>query len=314
MASRTTSATINRILTNYAQGLSNDLLMANAIVNALMPTIQVNGATGGYKKFDDRNSFANYTTARGLGGSAKRIEFSATDGTFSCEPQALEVTIDDHERELAGGPGDQLAMQLLDEGKVRALINVTAVSHVKKVVDYVISKLTAVNARGNWSNDAIDPIDQLDEQLEALVTDVGSSQNINLVLSLTAWRTLRQNAKIKARSTGVSKQFSRQDLIDALMVPVNLIIGAVSYTGTKPGQSTVSKSQILGAYAFLSYAVPNPTVHDPSAFKMFTTGAGNIEAVRTYRDEGARSDVHAVDWSEDPQQTSTLAAKMLAIT
>ena len=199
--SRASSSTINYTLTGYAQGLANDILSAQAVVNALAPTVPVTGGAGQYKAFDDRNSFSIYNTSRGLGGSAKRIAFDTDDATFNCKPQALEVAIDDHERTLAGsGP---LAMQLLDEGKIRALVNSTALSHVSKVVNFVIANTTPVAASGNWSNADIDPIDQLDEQLEGLVTDVGSSQFINLTLSVSSWRALRNHPKVKARANGV---------------------------------------------------------------------------------------------------------------
>jgi len=311
---RQTSATINYILTAYAQGLSNDLLLANRVVEALCPTVNVTGASGGYKVFSDRNSFAVYGTQRGLGGVAKRILFDATDGTFNCEPQALEVTVDQHERSLADAGGNPLAQQLLDQGKIKALVNGTALSHLDKIVAFVIANTTAVAGRGNWSNNDIDPIDQLDEQLETLSIDVGSVSNINLVMSTGAWRALRDHPKVKARSTGVQiGGISADQLQGMLLFPVKVVIGAVSKVSNKEGQ-TVAKTSVVGANAFLTYSVPGATVYDPSAFKCFTTGSGNINAVRTYMDPSDRFDVHAVDWSEDIKKTSALAVKRLAIT
>ena len=98
------------------------------------------------------------------------------------------------------------------------------------------------------------------------------------------------------------------------MLPVNLIVGVLSYDTAKLGQATRAKAQVLAGNVILTYSLPSPTEYDPSAFKCFTTGSGNIEAVRTYRDENARSDIHAIDWSEHIAQTSTLAVKRLAIT
>ncbi len=311
--SKTSSASINYTLTNYAQGFMNDVQRTWAVVNAIMPTVNVSGAAGQYKLFDDRNSFSVYNTTRGLGGAAKRIEFDAADGSFNCKPQALEVTIDDHERELAGTT--DLASALLDQGKMRALLNGTSLSHCDKAIQYVLSKLTAVANRGNWSNPDVDPIDQLDEQLDALATDVGSTDNINLVLSTTGWRTLRDHPLTKKRCTGVQVGgISIDQLKGMLMFPANVIVGVLSKTTNKKGQAAVTKGNIIGANILLTYAVPNATQYDPSAFKCFTTGQGMVEAVRTYRDESARSDVHACDWSEDMQQTSPLAAKLLALT
>lgn len=313
--SRQASAMINYTLTAYAQGLMQDIMQAQEIVNAICPTVPVTGAAGGFKKFDDRNTFSVYTTQRGLGGSAKRIEFSASDGTFNCEPQALEVTVDDHERDLANVGGNPLAQDLLDQGKVRALLNGTALSHVDKILTFVAANKAAVSARGNWSNPDVDPIDQLDEQLDALSVDVGQTSGVSLLLGVSAWRALRNHPKTKARCSGVQVGgISREQLQSMLIFPVSVVIGALSKTSNKQGQSTVTKQTVIGDNVYLSYSVANPTQYDPSPFKCFTTGQGNIQSVRTYRDEGARSDVHAVDWSEDLQLTSTLAVRRLAIT
>jgi hypothetical protein len=312
--SRQAAATVNHVLTAYAQGFANDLLQQQAVVNALCPTVSVVGASGGYKIFSDENSFRVYNTQRGLGGRARRIEFDATDGTFNCQPQALEVTIDDHERDLAAAAGNPLAGELLDQGKIRALLNSTALSHYNKVVAAVIAAITATPNRGNWSNKDIDPIDQLDEALDTLSTNVGSTQFINLVLSTGAWRALRNHPKTKARCSGVQVGgISREQLQGILMFPCNVVIGSVSKLSTKLGQ-TGAKANVVGDNAILTYSVPSPTQYDPSAFKCFTTGSGNVSAVRTYRDESARSDVHAVDWSEDIKETSTTARARLAIT
>jgi hypothetical protein len=313
--SRQSSAAINYVLTAYAQGLMQDIMQAQAIVNAICPTVTVAGAAGGFKKFDDRNTFTVYNTQRGLGGSARRIEFNATDGTFNCHPQALEVTVDDAERELADAGGTDLAQQLLDQGKIRALLNGTALSHVSKVLIYVAANTTAVAQRGNWSNADIDPVDQLDEQLDALSVDVGQTTGISVLLGVSSWRALRNHPKVKARCNGVQVGgISREQLAGMLLFPANIVIGALSKATNKPGQSTVTKANVIGDNVYLSYSVPNPTQYDPSPFKCFTTGRGNIASVRTYRDDSARSDVHAVDWSEDLESTSSLSVRRLAIT
>lgn len=311
--SRLAAATINVVLTAYAQGHANDLMAAMEVANTICPRVPVTGSSGQYKKFDDANSFQVYATQRGLGGSARRIEFGATDGTFSCKPHALEVTVDDAEREAAGS--SPLAGALLDQGKIRSLISATSLSYAKRVVDYAVANTTAVADRGNWSNANIDPVDQIDEQLDGLATNCGSTSGISVVMGLGSWRQFRSHPKVKARCTGVQVAgISLEQARGLFLLPVNFVVGALAYDAAKLGQSTRDKRQVLADHTFLLMSVPSPTPLDPSAFKCFTTGTGNIESVRTYRDESARSDVHAVDWSEDIEITSTLAVRRLAIT
>jgi hypothetical protein len=284
------------------------------VANTLAPIVPVAAAAGQYKKFSDENSFRAYSTQRGLGGSARRIEFDAEDDTYNCQPQALEATVDDHERDLVGAAANPLASELLDQGKIRALVNAAAMSHAKKVVDFVLANTTAVAQRGNWSSESVDPIDQLDEQLETLSTDVGSTENISLVLSTNAWRVLRSHPKVKARTNGVQVAgISPEQMTGLLMFPVKAVVGAVSSLTSGTGQTTKTKANIIGANALLIYSVPNPTIYDPSAFKCFTTGSGMVDVVRTYREEKVRGDVHAIDWSEDLKSTSSVCVKRLAI-
>lgn len=311
--SRTTTAALNYQLTAYAQGHMNDLGRAMELAERLAPTVPVPGGSGQYKAFDDLNSFQTYNTARAMGGDAARMEFKATDAYYNTKPQALEVTVDIEEREKAGGD-NAMAQQLLDEGKVRALLNVTALGHARKVSDHVISELSAVSSRGNWSLDTIDPIDQLDEQIDLLSRAVGSTDFIHITMDVTAWRTVRNHPKVKARVGGSqATPLTRQQLVDCLVIPVDLGIYGITYNAAALGQ-TASKARVLNANVILHYSIPNPTQYDPSAFKVFTMDRSRITSVRTWEHPSGRYDVHAIDWSEDIKKTSSIAALRLAIT
>jgi adenylosuccinate lyase len=88
------SAALNYQLTNYAQGLWNDLKDVIEVAERLAPTTNVPGTTGQFKKFDDKNSFMPEKTSRALGGEPTLIAFSATDDRYNTKPQALEVRVD----------------------------------------------------------------------------------------------------------------------------------------------------------------------------------------------------------------------------
>jgi len=307
------TATLNWPLTQYAQGFMQDRLAAYRLASLLMPIVKVGAASGTFKKFDDRNSFLVTDTYRGVGGTAKRLKFEATDGTYACEPHALEIPMDDFEPDLVGTGAGAAGAELLAQGKIKSLLSVKATSYAKRAVDFAFASLTPVADRGNFSNESIDPIDQLDEQIDALATDVSSSENITLILSLGVWRKIRMHPKVKARVQGIKTALSRDQFLDTLLLPVNLEISSVSATVTKWGQSTVNKGSLVGNYAILLYSQPNPGLYDPSAFKCFSTNDALVDGVRQYREESARSEVYAVDWSEDMKLCSTLCARLLAI-
>lgn len=309
--SRSSSAAVNQVLTNYAQGVAQDI--RSALAEFLAPTVRVPGGSGQYKSFDDANAFAVYDTSRPIGGDANRIKFNATDAFYNCAPQALEVTVDMKERENAG-LDNALAQALLDQGKIRALINATTLSRDKKTIDYIVANTTAIAQRGNWSNADIDPIDQLNEKIAEMVTTVGSSEFLRLALGVNSWLTLRSHPKVKARCTGVQiSDISIEQLGKMLLFPVEIKVGVLGYSTTKAPKAT-AKTSIIGDSVILTMAVPNPTEYDPSGFKTFTTGQGRIDAVRTYTPPGDRYDVHAADWSEDVKKTGDAAVCRWAIT
>jgi len=312
--SAASTATINWPLTTYAQGLMQDRLAAYRLAGLLVPIVQVTAAAGTFKKFDDRNDFLVTDTLRGLGGHAKRMNIEATNDTYLCQPHALEIAKDDWEMDLVGSGAGALSSELIDQGKIRSLLARKATGYAKRAVDFAFGALTPVADRGNFSSNDIDPIDQLDEQLAALATDVATTENIKVIMSVDVWRKIRANAKVKARAGGVKTSVKREDLTDMLLYPVELEISGVVATATKRGQTTVTKSQIVGNYVILLHTTPSATINDPSAFKCFSTSSALVDAVRTYREESASSDVHKIDWSEDMKQTSALAARLLAIT
>lgn len=311
------TAVLNWPLTTFAQGYMQDRLAAYRLANLLMPIVQVGAASGTFKKFDDRNAFLDIDTHRGVGGVAKRLKFEATDDTYNCEPHALEIGEDDFEMALTGSQAAGITNELNSQGKIKSLLSRKATAYAKRAVTTAFAALTPIAGRGNFSNADIDPIDQIDEQLEAIATDVGSTENITMITSLSVWRAIRSNPKVKQR-LGIAKNaeisLTKEQFLQGLLYPVNFEVSAVSATATKFGQTTVTKSLIVGSYVIILLTLPNPTIYDPSAFKCFSTSSALVDAVRDYREEASRSDIHAVDWSESMKQTSTLSARLLAVT
>ena len=308
------SATLNYQLTGYAQGHMNDLRDARALAERLAPSTPVPGSSGQFKKFADKNSFLVVDTARAVGGDPKLVSFSATDDTYSCKPQALEVRLDKEEINAAGNQGGAVAQQLVREGKIAALLSQAVNSHTKQVVDTVLAAVAAVADRGNWSNANVDPIDQLDEQLLELSRLCGSTSNIMLTLDVGAWAALRAHPKVKARANGVQVGFITQEQLSSMLLfPVNLMVANLVYDAAALGV-TANKTRQLASTALLHYSQPGATIYDPSAFKTFTVGMGSpFSGVRSYDSLNGLWEGHLIDWSRDIKQTSAIAMKRLAI-
>jgi hypothetical protein len=305
------SATLNYQLTAYAQGLWNDLSDVIQLAERLAPTTPVPGAAGQFKKFDDKNSFMAEKTMRALGGDPVVMAFNATDDFYNCRPQALEVRVDKEEDQAAGEAGGEVEQNLLDQGKIRALLNKVALSHVLDVTNTVLANTTPVSGLGQWSSPDVDPIDQINNQLLALAQNCGSTQNVKLTMDLGVWNTLRTHPKVKARALyGAGADvatISLEQLNSALIFPCDIMPANVVYDTTRLNQ-TPNKVRALSGVLLLHYSVPNATIYDPSAFKSFTVGsAGFLGNVRTYIAPNQLWRGHLVDWSRDIKQTSTLS-------
>lgn len=310
------AATLNYQLTAYAQGLWNDMGEVIKLAERLAPTTPVPGAAGQFKKFDDKNSFRRPKTARALGGDPELIGFNATDDTYACKPQALEVRVDLAEDQAAGNNGGDVQVQLLDQGKIRALINQQALGHVGDVVDAVLANTTPTPNIGNWDSPDIDPIDQLDAELLALSLNCGSTQNIKLTMDVASWNLLRNNPNVKKRTqfTQVAN-ITADQLAQILIFPVDLMVANIVNDTAALGQSP-SKSRIMSGTCLLHYSVPNATLYDPSAFKSFTVGAAGsfVGNVRTYQAPNQLWRAHLVDWSRDIKLTSSLSMRRINVT
>ena len=307
MATGRAAASINPTLTAYAQGLAQDL--RSAVAEFMAPTVRVPASIGQYKDYDDKNAFQLYATGRALGGPATRIKFEASDQTFNCKPQALEVTIDDAER-AAAGDSDPLG---LEQSKVATLVSSTTIAHEDAVMTAVKAGATAVAGKGVWSSANNDPVAEIDEQIEALATVMGMMPN-RIAFGIGAWRVFRNHPNVIKRFPGAALVGVSMDQALGLFLNPGMaaMVGVLSKDSTKWGQ-TKDAANIFGAEVFIFFASASPTVYDASFAKTFMGGSGGITAVREYRDESARSDVYAIDWSRDIKITGSACVKRLTI-
>ena len=296
----------NPTLTQFAAGLSQDL--SSAMAEYLAPRVPVNSTVGQYKKFDDTNQFQTYDTARAIGGKARRIEFNASDPTYNAQPQALEIPIDDAERDAEGD--FPLSLQ---QAKTKTLVNSAILGHDAKVIT-LAKTVTAVASIGEWTNNDNDPVAEVDDQIVAFVTATGRMPN-RIAIGLGAWNIIRNNEKVVERLPDITvKSVNLLQVANMFINPsIEIKIGVLVANTVKVG-GTQSNALQLDKDFFLFYAEQSPTQYDPSWMKTFMPANGSVESVRQYREEGCRSDILALDWSEDIKITGSLCCKRITVT
>lgn len=303
--SKLSTSTYKETLKTYAFGVAQDV--KTSLADFIAPRVPVGVANGQFKKFSDKNAFQVYDTQRALGGPATRMAFDGTDGVFNCRANALEVAIDDQERDQAGD-----AESALEEAKTRALVINAALAREAKVLALVKSGVSAASGKGVWSNAEKDPVDEIDEQIEAIATATGLMPN-RMVIGLGAWRVLKNHANVVKRLTGLKSSVGLADFAAMLLNPqIEIRVGVLSKDANKFGKDK-SATNIVGGEVFLFTGNDNPTQYDPSFAKTFSIGANSVESVRMYRAENNRSDILAVDWSEDVEVVSAACARRITL-
>jgi hypothetical protein len=303
-------ASVNPTLTNYASGVLNDLQSATA--DFLAPQVQVPATIGQYKAYDDKNAFQVHDTSRGVGGPARRIFMDASEPTYNCLPQALEITIDDSERDAAGAinPLD------LEQAKVKTLVQSSVLSHERHVITTVNAAVTADttadiggsgSVMGHWSTSTVDPVVQIDYLIESIAKATGQLPNA-ILMGMTAWRRFRNNAKVVDKQPGAALIGLNQGQASAMLInpSTEIRLSTMAYDTTKEGKAR-NQAFVNGDDVYIFVRSASPTIYDPSALKTFAGGRGGVSAVREYRDESSRSDIYAVDWSRDVKVTSAIS-------
>ena len=294
------------VLTTFARGFMQD--MSKSLANFFAPVVGTGVASGQYKTYDLKSAFQVPQTVRAIGGDANRLAFESDDEHFNCAPNALEVVIDEHERTLAG----EARMPMLKQSKIAALLATAKLAREAEVIAKARAAISAVGGKGVWSGETVDPIDQLDEQIEAIAKATGMFPN-RMVLGVSAFRALRNNAVVKADLAGSGGvRMTIDKLREMLMVPdIDIRLGTMVYDTAKAGKASALEF-VLGADVFLFIGSDNPTPYDPSFMKTFATDASLIGSVRSY-EEGPRREVFATDWTQDVRATSTISARRLTI-
>jgi hypothetical protein len=302
MASQTLN--LRQDLTDYAFGVAQDEAKVLALANAIAPVVPTGSSLVTYATFNGDNAFQAYNARRGVGGKAQRVLFGADTGTVDLGANALEIGIDDQERERAGG-----AFSILEQAKVKSLVLNAYLSHAKEVVTVFQAGVAAQAGKGKWSEANVDPIDQIDEQIDAIAR---YGMPNRLILDIGAWRLAKNNPLVKARFAG--KGFGLQDFASQLLNPsIQIELTAVGINTYGAFNASSTKKALLGSECIVMHSSDAPTPYDPSAVKTFATRAELFAGVSTYRDDATRSDIYALDWTAKPVVISALLARRITV-
>jgi hypothetical protein len=275
-----------------------------ALANALAPVVATGAAKIEYAAFNDDNAFQTYNARRAIGGKRQRILHGASATALSLGANGLEIPIDDIEKESAGD-----AFSILEQARVKDLVSLSYNAHLKEVVTVLKAGVSAVANKGTWSSANVDPIDEIDEQIEA-VARYGMPNM--LTMDIGAWRIAKNNPKVKARFN--AKGFTLQDFASQLLNPsIKINLTEVAFNAYGFDNASQSKTAALGAECWVHRTNEAATAYDPSFAKTFAVNKALFNGVQMYRDDSCASDVYYLDWTAVPKVISTALVRRLVI-
>ena len=296
-------------LTDYAFALMPDVAKVNALANMFAPVVPTGVMTGRYNTFSDLNSFRTYaSTLRSIGGQANAIGFLSDTEDFACKANGLRIGIDGQERTNAAA-----AITLLEQGKVRTLQLACANSRLANVITTVKASIAATANKGSWSNANVDPIVELDSQIEAIWTATGMVPN-KIVMDLSAWMILKNNPNVLKRMPGADLQVVNPDRISALLYAPNiqLVISDVALYATRTAEAANTKKGVLNSSCFIFHSSEMATQYDPSFCKTFAPSSTLFTGIYTW-EEAPHVTWYENDWTEQIKVVSTALCKRIDV-
>jgi hypothetical protein len=284
-----------------------DYLKVLEEAKGIAPVVATGALAGRYMTFATTQAFVAPRTKRAAGGVTAEAKFGGTMTDFVLENNALKAAVDQEiEIPLAGGNA-----LVLEKAKLHGLLAQSVQSLALDVYTILKAGVSVVANKGNWSSANVDPIDEIDGQIEA-VARYGMPNR--LTMDIGAWRIAKNNPLTKKRFTG-GKGFGLADFAAQLLNP-NIQIELTDVGINTYGFDNASQTPraMLGSEVWVFHTSLAPSQYDPSFMKTFATKAALFDGVWTYHDDSCRSEIYCLDWTSKPVVVSSSLARRLTIT
>lgn len=307
--SKLSTVTSNPMIRQYAQGVAHSSIQP--IADFLAPTVNVPTMSGRFKVYGDQNRFKIPDTARALGGPATQVRFTASDGTYQCQPRALDYPIDNLEKLESADLEDAVKEGMLCVSELASL------DHEKRVVDMALGALSARSANKTWNSSA-DPVADIDAQIRDIMLNVnyGSMMDIGVIFGCDAWLIFKNHAKVRSMLP-VGRKSDNLQIVD-MPAARSLLLGTpetrVSFMAydSAPEGKQASPAFILGTKVLIFARHKTPTRRDPSFMKTFRLN-NRYMVPGSYETVDGRGEVVKFDWSEDPHVINASAGFLLNV-
>lgn len=298
----------NPLIREYAQGVARASI--TPVGNFLAPTVNVAAAVGRYKIYSEKHRFHLPDTIRPALGKAVRIGWNASDSTYNCVPNAVDVAFDEQEIAESEQAGEDAMREAADMAA-----QVGTLSHERDVITLALSTL---GAGTNVNVNAADPVDAIDQQIDAvaLTSAGGSITGIRLLWGPGAWRRFKNCSAVRSRFVAAGSKaipnISETEARSLFTGNPEIMVARAAVDSAVEGQAA-SMAYLLDNSVLVFAASAAPNRRDPSFMKTFRL-AGRWLGPRVYQSEDGRQEIAGFDWSHDVKVTNSTAATRLNMT
>jgi len=296
-------------LTNFAFGIMPDYMKVLAEAKRIAPIVPTGALAGRYAQFNAQAGFVAPKTKRAIGGVTAEAKVAATMVDFVLDPNAIKISIDQEiEVPLAG---QNLA--IVEESKTQTMLAQGTNSFGQGVYSALLAAVTAAANWGKWSDEGVDPIDELDQAGLAIAAATGIYPNI-CDITPPALRLLRSNPNTRKRFVGVAAPIPLDAIAGCFSFPCQMkVLTGMGLVGGGFGNNNATFSPLLGTAAWMYYSNPLATGENPSFAATLSMTRDLISGVYEYLSEDGTVKYLRVKWACKTVIQSTALAQRIDV-
>lgn len=289
------SAKVDKILTQFSQAYRNE----NYVSERILPVLTVKEKTGKFAKYGKEN-LRTYTDQifRAPGTRAVNVDYSVSQGEYSCRERSLEKLVPDEFANNTDDPYDakrdatSVIMDNIWGNQENALATVMSNTST-------LTQNTTLSGTSQWSDYTnSDPFDDIETAIETVRIATAQRPNV-IVLSHASWVVLKKHPdvreQVKYTNGGQLSGSAFNSFLKEFFNLEEVIVADAVRNTTDEGQSD-TLADIWGKHCWLLYRSPRPTLMKAS----FGLTLSDVpRQVDTYREEPKKSDVIRVRYSYD---------------
>lgn len=312
MATRSQAIAATQGITNFASGYANDVIAQSVLADAYF-------LTGDPIKTALNFEYAQFDRADGI--SIPDTKTASTDPVGALlvfGGTKITGTLDAHRAttewyDASANVSDADLLLQLQSG-VRQATQALVTGRFKRILD---AASTAAGA-GTSLSVAGDPIDLIQEQVQAVMLACGGYCRPRVLIGASAFRKISASTKVQGRINGganvnLPSTPTEQQLAAAIGMGVEVKVTNAVYNSAAPGQ-TAAGAFLLADTIYVAATSPSPSTQDPSALKVFEgNGSNGMTPVFMPHLNGVH-EAATWGWMEKVQATNTAAIKKLNVT